>query len=244
MAQTRKPTQEPKSSSKRSSERLRLPNAIETSKADVRIVPRVGDDRSTDQCQAAPKGVVKRKRFRRPKQRKSCRLLALPGELHNRIYQHTLVEEDELEVTATGPGQPGLLRTCKAIRNEASSFYYAENRFALRLVDFDGAAFTPFGRQYECYVPKGRVNVGFSIRGRPNWANLMRWVKDLYLGNSVRPNLQEPSCRDDYVVGAAFKLLDEMKWRGWDKLERVLEAYHHGLKWTCSRCADEVAGHN
>lgn len=50
---------------------------------------------------------------------------ALPGELRNLIYEFALFEPNGV-ATAT---EPGLLRTCKTIREEAELMFYALNHF-------------------------------------------------------------------------------------------------------------------
>lgn len=173
------------------------------------------------------------------------RLMALPGELRNMIYRHVLVEQGRIVVRSTGPGQPGLLAACKAIRKEAGSIYYIENEFTLLLTDFDGAAFSHFKLQYDRCPTIGRMTHYYQFGGRPNWANLVRWLEEAYFGRCWVPLCQidypilREHYRHHYVVGGAFKLLKETRALGWDGVERVLEAYLHGLKGTTSRWADD-----
>jgi hypothetical protein len=56
-----------------------------------------------------------------------CPFLDLPPELRNRIYDLVFSEfKLELVLSATQP-RPPLLRTCRQIRQEASSLYYARS---------------------------------------------------------------------------------------------------------------------
>ncbi|KAK3632266.1 hypothetical protein LTR56_004266 [Elasticomyces elasticus] len=207
----------------RTSERLQLAKVIEASKTDTKI--------------------VKKKRFRRPRQRKSCHLFKLPGELRNRVYEAVLVSRGSVAIRPKGPGEPALLRVCKGIRAEARSIYYGANNFRLVMADFNGAAFTPFSRQYrdhEYYQRRTLANTGkvtFSMLGVPNWANLMRWLEDIYYCRALEPDLSKPIGNDQRIVGAALKVVNELKFKtvgGWSAVEKVLHAMHQALKGTSS----------
>ena len=73
--------------------------------------------------------VTKPKRTRRPDQPKECHLLALPGELLNKIYKYAVVSPGEIELKANGPGEPALLKACVRTRCEAGGLYYYHNKF-------------------------------------------------------------------------------------------------------------------
>ena len=114
------------------------------------------------------------KRFRRPRQRKRCHLLNLPGELRNRIYEFAVVQESELTITAKGPGQPALLSTCRKIRREAGTLYYGKNVFSLKIERYNGAAFAPFARQahkFDVYRQMQTIKFRFDLE--PDWDNLV-----------------------------------------------------------------------
>ncbi|RMY76479.1 hypothetical protein D0863_01938 [Hortaea werneckii] len=233
MAPVRKTRKEPT----RRSERLELSKAIEASKKNLKIQIK------------APVTPI-RKSFRRPKQHKTCRFLQLPGELRNQIYRYALVSDKAIEITPTGPGEPPLLSTCVTIRRETKGIYYPENDFRLLLTDYNGAAFSDFywqSRLWQFRRHSTAKNITFQLGGRPNWANLVEWIKDGYYGCGppLRPDLDEPKCRDDHVVGAAFRIAEELEFQVcWVTIEKALEAYHWGLKGTCSRWArDGESGH-
>lgn len=121
----------------------------------------------------------KLKRFRRPRQRKGCHLLKLPGELRNRIYELVIVEKGRLKITAKGPGQPALLRTCRQIRREAGTIYYGSNDFSLRIEAYNGAKFAPLLSQVIKLVPlpiaeRFMRNVTFRFDGQRSWENVVR----------------------------------------------------------------------
>ncbi|KAK5121497.1 hypothetical protein LTR85_005330 [Meristemomyces frigidus] len=60
----------------------------------------------------------------------ACPFLELPPELRTRIYELVLVSPDERLIMKDEPS-PALLRTCRQIRTDASSLYYAQNTFLI-----------------------------------------------------------------------------------------------------------------
>lgn len=72
-------------------------------------------------------------------QRPASPLFKLPAELRNRIYEYALTDDKQPLVVvhtwlsvSNGYGlcmQPALVRTCRAIRNEALSIFYSSNEF-------------------------------------------------------------------------------------------------------------------
>ncbi|KAF7194691.1 hypothetical protein HII31_03953 [Pseudocercospora fuligena] len=78
-----------------------------------------------------------------------CAFLGIPAELRNRIYREALVPkaDTDRDTISISPGyddtlrelppEPPLLRTCKQIREEATSIYEQENQFFVELEDFD-----------------------------------------------------------------------------------------------------------
>ncbi|KAK4504855.1 hypothetical protein PRZ48_002818 [Zasmidium cellare] len=213
MAPTRKPTAEPS----RRSERVKLADAIKVSEQEAKVKA----------------GLIKKKRFRRPRQRAGCRLLKLPGEIRNRIYRFALVESGNLDINPNGPGEPALLRVCRTVRNEGRSIYYTENVFTLKITEFNGAKYMPFMWQFDRYEPLvTKPNVMFDIRGRANWANLVEWVKADHRGPGIRPNLDELAAESDYVMSGAFSLAKTMHWLPWPMLEEALNAMHRALAFT------------
>ncbi|KAK3686675.1 hypothetical protein LTR37_019606 [Vermiconidia calcicola] len=179
--------------------------------------------------------VTKAKRFRRPRQRKTCRLLALPGELRNKIWRYTLVEPVKINVTTTGPGDPAVIRTCKSVRNEARAIYYRENDFRLHVRNYNGAAFLPFFYQYARWPKVTRSQVFFSMTGLPNWDNLVAWLKSSDTSVGTVPDLDNPKSSIEHIVGGAMRIVDAMKYLPWQYKEEALQGFYQGLKGTCSR---------
>ncbi|KAK5743813.1 hypothetical protein LTR17_002435 [Elasticomyces elasticus] len=104
--------------------------------------------------------------------RKPSLLLALPPELRNRIWEHTLVSrEPHVKIDKETWRQPPLLRTCKQIRQEAGPMYYGLNKFHMIQIDLDFEATVRFCQAaraiVKCGVPKMSYFAG--PLGQPNW---------------------------------------------------------------------------
>ncbi|KAK5136979.1 hypothetical protein LTR08_001486 [Meristemomyces frigidus] len=232
MAPTRKPKQEPVRRSSRVQLASTNKKAMAEKEANTTAITALAV-----LAPIAPKAIAKPKRFRRPRQKKSCRLLSLPGELRNSIYRYALVNANGVCITSSGPGEPALLRICTALRKESRAIYYSENNFRLHVHSYKGAWCAKFDAQYRPFQPAfpGKARFGFLMGGEPNWENLLEWVKAAFLSLPVRPDYDVPETRDDHIVGAAFRMADELRGRvSWKGVEAVLKAYHDGLKGMCS----------
>ncbi|GIZ46507.1 hypothetical protein CKM354_000963300 [Cercospora kikuchii] len=190
---------------------------------------KIADEETTSQATPA-----KPKCFRRPRQRKSCHLLNLPGEIRNTIYRYALIKTKPMKVTSKGPGEPSLLRVCNRIRREARSIYYAENEFELHLEDFDGEALVPFKNQYSYFSNwlTGQclgVNVTNLMKGKPNWENLVAWIKADRNRRAFWPDIFREYCPTHQVAASAFRIVDSMYMRPWFEVERALEAMREVL---------------
>lgn len=107
-----------------------------------------------------------------------CRLLLLPRELRDIIYQYTLVEDGDVLIAANGPlpAEPGLLSTCTQVRMEASIIYYETNKFNFTVVnDHNASSFLRWSRSSK---QRRSANIGYTLGvGMTNWPNLRQWLK-------------------------------------------------------------------
>ncbi|PPJ51924.1 hypothetical protein CBER1_09369 [Cercospora berteroae] len=177
---------------------------------------------------------TKPKRFRRPRQRKSCDLLNLPGEIRNKIYRYALIEAKPIEVMRKGPGEPSLLRVCNRIRREARSIYYAENEFEVHLEDFNGEALVPFKNQYSCFSnwqngQRRGVNITNLMKGKPNWENLVAWAKADRFRTAFWPDISRAYCPTHQVAASVFRIVDSVDGLPWYEVEVALEAMREVL---------------
>ncbi|KAK5117142.1 hypothetical protein LTR85_008910 [Meristemomyces frigidus] len=158
-------------------------------------------------------------------------LLSLPGELRNRIYRHALVSDLLIRVTRTKDWeQPALLATSKQIRHEARKIYYLENRFRLIAANMDSAAITAFAQNVGPYLHDD-LQIVVEPTGRPDWNNLLRWLKDFFEGRSI-PDSESPEAGSPMkVVTNAFDIVRELAKAGlaWEQVVPVLESYRNGV---------------
>lgn len=87
----------------------------------------------------------------------STRLLRLPPELRNSIWEYALArydnEQGTVELTPTDDILPPLARVSKQIYNETKGIWFGRNRFFFCLYDFDGTTFLRFVHLKNIHCP-------------------------------------------------------------------------------------------
>ncbi|KAK4610364.1 hypothetical protein CLAFUW4_13772 [Fulvia fulva] len=174
------------------------------------------------------------------------RLLQLPGELRNRIYQYAitgLTESEPIDVTIRGIPEPELLRTCKRIRSEAISIYYCENHFRCIASSFDSAVH--FGFAQEMISINRSHQVDFQLKPLPmcsegpvSWPNLKLWVqrlhskelgflRDMGLGRPRAETTAQPGAgiraAEVIMMSGIFSLALDLRETPWSVVEGILE---------------------
>ncbi|KAF7190953.1 hypothetical protein HII31_08112 [Pseudocercospora fuligena] len=169
---------------------------------------------------------------------KRCRFLELAAELRNRIYEHALVEEHTIAIHRNNITQPGLLRTCRQIREETRSMYYCGNNFKIETGAYDVRPVKMFFKQargfwsnydqYENEVDR-LGNVEYGIRhSKPPWDRALKWLK-AYHDNETPPYVCPHTDHgyggfcEDFAV--AFDMVRAMAPFYWSGIEKVLEKY-------------------
>lgn len=130
------------------------------------------------------------------------RLMALPGEIRNRIYRFVFADSPfpVVFVTSAGLQEPKLLTTCKEVskhasgppipaadsqpsqvRKEAGPIFWVETVHTLVVDDFDGTSTCRFTNKSrapcrEFGLRESDLKHQFVGITRPNWANLMDWA--------------------------------------------------------------------
>lgn len=169
-----------------------------------------------------------KRQIRRSAARSSSRLLRLPPELRNQIWRLVLLCPQLLLVTTqAGPLiEPGLLRTSKALRDEAIRIFYLENTFLMPVDDSKGSILTRWLRS-SSYRAKPTTMI--ELATSTNWANLKQWLKDTFEGKTVGP-IQHPlpysaSNWGCHFPALLFKVLarEKEKGRSWKEVEALLE---------------------
>lgn len=96
-----------------------------------------------------------------------------------------LLEQESINVTASGYERPGLLTTCKKIAHETTGMLYSGRTFHFDIQEFDTKPLHAFIRttMSEARFPhlnSIRITVASSLS--PNWANLLQWLEGCHNG--------------------------------------------------------------
>lgn len=162
--------------------------------------------------------------------RPTPRLLQLPPELRNQIWRLVLLSSQPiLVITPAGPlVEPGLLRTSKALRNEAIGIFYEENVFHVPVGEFDHSTLM---RWMNSSPFRAKQTTKVLLSPSTNWANLMKWLKDTLEYKSVgivqMPLPGNASNCEFHFTGLLFKVLgkEKEKGRSWQEVEALLEEF-------------------
>ena len=166
------------------------------------------------------------------------RLLALPGEIRNIIYKMVLELDSNLAITSQPFPEPPLLRTCKAVRREASSIFYYGNKFEVDCPNWEHSTFRKYyERLHRELGPSHDVTTYWVNSGsRTSRANLVRFLQAVHSGK-VWVGFQYPGDRDT-GIGGAFEMVRRLEAQKWETVASVLEVYldevakaHLGWRW-------------
>lgn len=130
------------------------------------------------------------------------KLLGLPPELRNQIYILVLRVDDDEDGTQNEEGsgegdnhdgplgtiqvdadtrQPGLLRTCRTIREEAKAIWYQVNDFWFDLDERDASLLIKFEKHLKASDYPHSVVTPYP--SGKHWGNLARWTTAVWLGD-------------------------------------------------------------
>ncbi|KAI5359730.1 hypothetical protein Slin15195_G115890 [Septoria linicola] len=177
-------------------------------------------------------------------------LLALPGELRNKIYHLALVRHSKIRVTETGYERSGLIATCKQTRRECLRIFYHENQFRIPIPRFSAMLLTKFVKHLDgidfgvdparngkevgwqagvnCYVTPSPMT--------PSWLNLLRWCQLIHEG--VLPDPKQTADgrwdrgdrRTDWLVIAGIHgIVRQSKERNWEEVKGIVEGFRAAL---------------
>ncbi|KAK4890306.1 hypothetical protein LTR27_010949 [Elasticomyces elasticus] len=158
--------------------------------------------------------------------RKPSLLLALPPELRNRIWEHTVSREPHVTIDKETWRQPPLLRTCKQIRQEAAPMYYGLNKFSIVVTDLDFKTDIRFCRSARSCVDFPPDTSYYSSGPvQPKWESLMEGAKAVH-GGMIQ------GCQHNMAVtgvlaaaAGALKIARHLRGVPWEQVEEVLIVY-------------------
>lgn len=163
-------------------------------------------------------------------------LLGIPPELRLMILAYVLVP---WRINLTGHYKPpGVLGTCRSIRNEAQEMYYLDHRhhFAFALQDCDARLVLRYEKVFWRQLSIVREShVGFHFRGNPSWENLLDWCRVIHARKGKKSSgCLVPSYSNavgntkisSVVVSALEISIASAKKERWSKCEETLESLH------------------
>lgn len=142
------------------------------------------------------------------------RLLDLPAELKNNIYRFTLVEDGDINIPADGPlpVEPGLLRTCFEIRDDAQQIWLRENTFNFDVEELDTTQYRRWCRASPC---KRDANITYDLSepASPFWDALCPWLRAFFYRECGGIPLYPSPVKGSRIDAAAclFEMVSQMR---------------------------------
>ncbi|KAK1063095.1 hypothetical protein LTR12_017342 [Friedmanniomyces endolithicus] len=153
----------------------------------------------------------------------TSRLLTLPAEIRNSIYDLILVREGRKRVLAPAlPYDPALLRTCRQIRQEAQGIFLHQNTFYITVYNFHYTI--PRTHWFHLVAPHNRSVVLALETKKMQWEHLRDWLKAYHAGEATRlPVPERYLAPDSYQVAArAFATVDRLGGVKWEVVGEAL----------------------
>ncbi len=131
--------------------------------------------------------------------------------------------------------QPGLLRTCKQIRQEAERIFYQHNYIWVTITDYKLEPH-PNHWVWRDTWDGPLVEVAF-VSDKSDfvvWRNFMEWLKLYHAGGTkTRPQeATEDSPRVGFTVEAMFNIVDGLKECEWRHVQCALDAMNNLFGWS------------
>lgn len=129
------------------------------------------------------------------------------------------------------------------IREETGPIFYAEKVFFFNVSDFDSellCRFTKIFRRVAAEFGQMRITNGYHSDWTPNWANLIDWCRAYHDSRTVfvlrrdhitiaDPNALDPRAGPLMTVAAMFSIVDVLRQRPWEEVEKMLLLYREVL---------------
>ncbi|KAK5744422.1 hypothetical protein LTR17_002132 [Elasticomyces elasticus] len=125
-----------------------------------------------------------------------CMLPTIAPELRNKIYELVLLEEDIICVDKK-LRVPALLQVCRQIRTDTLAMWYERNTFCFTIMHCNPGLILRFDELIMAteLVNNTAVEMRSFVKGKPNWGNLMKWCRAVYLQDALA--LVKDDGRDD-----------------------------------------------
>ncbi|KAK3669185.1 hypothetical protein LTR78_010939 [Recurvomyces mirabilis] len=125
------------------------------------------------------------------------RLLELPPELRNRIYEYCPIERGRAIVITAALKQPAMLSVCRLIRSEALDVWYQCNDFDIHITDCDAQLLRSFQKHLKhSSTPLSSTKIVDKSGDRPglaitvsgaHWEIVLQWAQWAYQRKALGP---------------------------------------------------------
>ncbi|KAK4626902.1 hypothetical protein CLAFUW4_05047 [Fulvia fulva] len=172
-----------------------------------------------------------------PPKKTSPRLLTLPAEIRNRIYEYALIEHPNILITPA-IREPPLLSANRQIRTEALGIYYSNlNIFILPIHSSDATLYLRWHTHLQSLGFDDMTSGLVRLSGTPRWENLFRWCKAVYQGGASMIRFKEDirikgqTTAMYHVVIAGLEIAKAGRESGlrWDVVEKLLGSLMYGV---------------
>lgn len=168
-------------------------------------------------------------------------LFRLPPELRTRIYEYAFKADNSHIITASRDfPEPALLRTCSAVRREATGLCYAVSNFTLATYGFDQNTMDMFTRKKRAVRDQFgatfnhvqiQIHVGRDWRRLKSWAravhrNKMRFVRST---EDRLTGLAANTSPENIKIVGLLRLAKSMHYAPWESIEGYVDAYRADL---------------
>lgn len=175
-----------------------------------------------------------------------CHLLELPAELRESIWAYSSTKEsidvwifmtdDEDEVRSEP--EPGLLSTCRQIRNEALPIYYTSYNFTIECKDWNMSKIVALEAKCRAMGILNKVKMRLPIEDHFGWPTITMWCKHLHDRGTWCPSDDDciPMEWRDLTCSGAFDIAKNMRDATWETCVRVLDSFFRTMELAQGKC--------
>ena len=175
---------------------------------------------------------------------KKAGLLTIPSELRNTIYEYALSHNERIDLNYMS-NPPGLLRTCRLIRKEATDIYYQGNDFVFTVHDYDGVEAKHAFNLIQKYRPNDKRAVLIELCENCTTVHickLHKWLKAYHADPKVpylRQDKRAEETDEQTLARRTFGVVQAMRSKPWREVEEVLASFYRAIDVFQSGDSDE-----
>lgn len=154
------------------------------------------------------------------------KLLALPAELRNPIYEMALIEDSPIRIEVEPDARleiPGLLLACKSLREETLGIWYQSNQFVIEIDECDATTLNKW-TAHCVKVEQRDVDISIMLLDSPNWPNILQWCHAVWKDDNGRKMVKADGMHDlELAICFAHEIATTNKGRSWKACLTMLE---------------------